>query len=313
MGQNGDFMLQIDDVSIRFGNSPFVLKNISIDIAPLKRTCVIGESGSGKSILILSILRLLGTDSIISGRIYIDGVDLLNLSKTDIQFFRRDNLAYVPQGSGNGLNPLYTIKSQMTNIIKFNRQVSKSKALLLAKELLLSVGLTEVTRILQSYPFQLSGGMRQRVLTAIGLSCKGAYLLMDEPTKGLDKSNVNILESLLTAINNKTILCVTHDLSFAKTIADFIAVLYSSELVEFSHKTDFFNGPLHPYSEAMFSALPENGLNDRLGLASFEKKSLSHDSCAFLDRCPDKMDKCSLRPPFFRLSDRSVRCWKYAS
>ncbi|MDR1042054.1 MAG: ABC transporter ATP-binding protein [Deltaproteobacteria bacterium] len=305
-------MIAIEGVTVDFGNGVHVLKDVSLEVPRGRFVCAIGESGSGKSVLLLAILGLLGRGAKVGGRIVVDGTDVLRLPPRALRRFRKERLAYIPQGSGNCLNPLYTIGRQMMDLIRWYLDAPKSEAAVLAESLLRRTGLEDAARVMGAYPFQLSGGMRQRVLAAMGLSGRASVLLLDEPTKGLDRGLVERLGSLFASLTGKTALCVTHDLRFAGEAADDIAVLCSSELLEFCGKDAFFADPLHPYSRAMLASLPENGLKAPPGFAPPRTGPDRAPGCVFEGRCGEATGMCSERPPLFSLGDRKVRCWKHA-
>ncbi|MDR3153620.1 MAG: ABC transporter ATP-binding protein [Deltaproteobacteria bacterium] len=306
-------MLRAEDVSVSFAGGARVLDEVTLGLAAGRKTCVIGETGSGKSMLLLTILGLLGPGAAVSGRILMDGLDLLRLSPRELRKARKERLSYIPQGSGNGLNPLYTAGSQLTELIRFHREVPQGEAVSLAGSLLAQAGLDDPFRVMASYPFQLSGGMRQRVLAAMGLSGEAPILLVDEPTKGLDRARIDLMAALFRGIEGKSMLCVTHDLRFARQVADSVAVLYSSELIEEGSCGEFYSGPLHPYSRAMLAALPENGLKAEAGFAPPRSGKVAAGGCAFASRCREAVPRCLRgRPPLIAAGNRRVRCWKHA-
>ena len=304
-------MLSIENVSIRFGDNPEVVGDTSITLSRRDKMVVVGETGSGKSVLLLAVLRVLPRSAHVSGRILFDGQDLLLHSKSGMTAVRGRRISYIPQGSGNGLNPLYPIGRQIGETIVKHSDLSKSEARHKSVELLRRFGLENAREICASYPFMLSGGMRQRVLIAMGIAAGAELVLADEPTKGLDQNRIAMVTDAFRNLDDRTLLCVTHDLRFAKTIASKIVVMYASQQIEYADSESFFSDPLHPYSQAMLEALPENGLAANMGFAPPRRDEISQKCCHFYGRCAHKTQRCRKTPPLMDLGSRKVRCWKY--
>ena len=306
-------MLQIDGVSIRFGKGPAAVSDASFTVHDHDHMVVIGETGSGKSVLLLAALGLLPDSAKVQGKILLDDFDLVTATEKERNRLRGSRIAYIPQGSGNGLNPLYTIGHQLCETIRKQTRCSRQEALNRAVELLESFGLENGRKLCRSYPFQLSGGMRQRVLIAMGIAAGAELVLADEPTKGLDRHRIALVEDAFHHLDGQTLLCVTHDLRFAETIASHVVVMYASEQIESGSKEDFFRQPLHPYSRAMLEALPENGLQANMGFAPPRTHQEACTACHFYDRCPCRTERCLQAPPLLEVGDRKVRCWNYAT
>lgn len=307
-------MLKIKDLDISFGDNSSVVFDTSFDVVENKTTCIIGETGSGKSVILLAILGLLPDAVSSSSTILLDEKNLLALSEKELHIIRKYHLSYIPQGSGNGLNPLYKIEHQIIETLQLTQKISKNKAKLRCEELLNELGFDDAKKVLKSYPHQLSGGMRQRVLISIGMASEAHTLLVDEPTKGLDKFRISLVVDTFERIKNRTILCVTHDLNFAKIIGNYVIVMYASEMIESCDADQFFSNPLHPYSQNMLSALPENGLVTDVGFAPPREDMDKQRACKFIERCNCKTDKCKVNPPLLQIGgNRKVRCWNYAT
>lgn len=305
-------MLQIRDVTIRFGDSPAAVQNTTLSLEQKDKLVIIGETGSGKSVLLLAMLRLLAGSAQVTGEILYEGKNLLDCKKKEISAIRGAKIAYIPQGSGNGLNPLFTVGRQMCEAMgkadKLTRQERQDRAVTLLE----SLGLPDARALCRAYPFMLSGGMRQRVLIAMAIANNADVILADEPTKGLDNRRIAMVVEAFRNLEDRTLLCVTHDLRFAKTIASKIAVMYASQLIESSDSGSFFADPLHPYSKAMLRALPENGLHAEMGFAPPRAEDDAQKGCRFCRRCPERSDQCSQVPPLLEYQGRKVRCWLYA-
>lgn len=303
-------MLKVEAVRIRFGNGPEVVRDAAFTVGDGSRLAVIGETGSGKSVLLLAILGLLPGSAQVSGRILLDGLDLLSCRERELNRIRGGRIAYIPQGSGNGLNPLYTIGRQLCETIRKHRSCSRSEAMEQAMALLKAFGLER--ELCKRYPFQLSGGMRQRVLVAMGIAAGADFVLADEPTKGLDRRRIAMVEDTFRQLGDRSLLCVTHDLRFAQAIASQVIVMYASQQIETGTREEFFGAPLHPYSQAMLQALPERGLQANIGFAPPRSGEGAHEGCHFYARCPQRTARCVSAPPLADVGARKVRCWLYA-
>lgn len=305
-------MLELKNVSIRFGKGPAAVTDASFTVPKGRRTIVIGETGSGKSVLLLAILGLLPESAQLDGEIRFEGRDLIKLSQKQMDAVRGAQISYIPQGSGNGLDPLYTVGRQIDETIIKHRRLSRRAARTQTEALLTRFGIEDAPRMAKVYPFAYSGGMRQRALIAMGIAADARLILADEPTKGLDQHRIRSVVEAFEQLDGRTLLCVTHDLRLAQRIADRVVVMYASQQIESCEGTDFFSDPLHPYSRAMIEALPENGLNASMGFAPPREDEQAQTACHFYERCPERCERCRQTPPMIEVGDRKVRCWKYA-
>ena len=187
-------MLEIEGVSIRFGDNPEAVSDTTFTVGDGDRLAVVGETGSGKSVLLLAALGLLPASARVTGSIRLNGRELLGCREREFNRIRGKEIAYIPQGSGNGLNPLYTVGHQLCEAIRKHQPCTRREALVQAAALLESFGLEHGAALCRSYPFQLSGGMRQRVLIAMGIAAGADLVLADEPTKGLDRRRIALVE-----------------------------------------------------------------------------------------------------------------------
>ena len=306
-------MLEIEGVSIRFGDNPEAVSDTTFTVGDGDRLAVVGETGSGKSVLLLAALGLLPASARVTGSIRLNGRELLGCRGAgDSNRIRGKEIAYIPQGSGNGLNPLYTVGHQLCEAIRKYQPCTRKEALVQAAALLESFGLEHGVALCRSYPFQLSGGMRQRVLIAMGIAAGADLVLADEPTKGLDRRRIALVEDAFQRLGERTLLCVTHDLRFAHAISSRVVVMYASRADRERRQPLLFAEPLHPYSRAMLEALPENGLHANMGFAPPRQDVDAQSVCHFYGRCPWRSERCRKAPPLMTVGKRKVRCWKYA-
>lgn len=301
-------MIEIKNLTVRFGDAPPVLDNLNLTVKDKSRTVILGESGSGKSITLAAILRILPPEAKVQGSIVLEGKELFTLSDGDMQKARGSLMGYIPQGSGNGMNPLMTVGTQIAEPLEVHRGLDKKSALTKAREWMERLNLSPAQRLSEAYPHTLSGGMRQRAMMAMGASAGAPVLLADEPTKGLDEKRIADVEALLKEFTDRTVLCVSHDLRFTKRIADVVCVMYGGQSVEIADADAFFRNPLHPYSKMLLAALPENGLKAPGGYAP---KDQSATGCPFYDRCPNAFEKCQTPPEMVGFKNHKVRCHRY--
>ena len=208
------------------------------------------------------------------------------------------------------MNPLMTVGEQVSEPLVEHSGLKKDEALQKAKAWMERLGLTPADKLARAYPHTLSGGMRQRALMAMGAAGGARILLADEPTKGLDEKRIAEVEKLLLSMDDRTLLCVSHDIRFASRIADTVCVMYGGKTVEVAPAKAFFKKPKHPYSKMLLEALPENGLNCPGGYApSIDKRF----ACAFANRCPQASGKCFETPEMVRVEQHNVRCHLYGA
>lgn len=304
-----NILLKIEDLNISFskGNNK-VLRDFSLDLSEREKFALIGESGSGKSVLILAILKLL-SNSQIEGKIYYKNKNLLDLKEKEMEAIRGAEISYVPQGGGNALNPLMKVGLQVGEPLVIHKNMSKKESVRQAIDLLKKFNIGDEEKRVNDYPYAFSGGMRQRAMIAMGIAGGAEIILADEPTKGLDSKRIALVEKSFLALEDRAYIVITHDLRFARNISEKVGVLYASYLLEEGQTEDVFQNPLHPYTQAMIAALPENGLKID---GSFVEKPSYDEGCIYRTSCKYACDKCLEAPPMFDLENRKVRCWKYA-
>ncbi|MEG2286012.1 MAG: ABC transporter ATP-binding protein [Eubacterium sp.] len=303
-------MIEIKNLTIQFNGQAPVVDNMTLTIPDGCRMVILGESGSGKSVTLAAILGILPPEARLRGSIKIDGLELLNLNECEMRRIRGKVIGYIPQGSGNGMNPLMSVGEQISEPLIQHDGLDKREAFQKAKEWMEKLGLTPADRLAQAYPHTLSGGMRQRALMAMGIAGGAEILLADEPTKGLDEKRIAEIEKMFIALKTRTILCVSHDLRFTHKIADAVCVMYSGKTVEIADAKIFFSNPGHPYSKMMIEALPENGLKCPGGYAPPLEDRFG---CSFANRCPKAFEQCVMAPEMISVKKHQVRCHLYGT
>jgi len=291
--------------------------NVSFSLPRSKTVAIIGESGCGKSSLAKSIIKLLPRNvSVYKGVILFDGVDLM---KMDEESFRRDirwvKITYVPQAALNSLNPVIKIGEQMIEPLLLHFKMRKTEALERAAKALKTVGISE--EFINHYPFELSGGMRQRVIIAMSLLTNPELMVLDEPTSSLDVlTQANIINLLKTIKRDLklSMIFITHDVGLSSELADRVAVMYAGQIVEFASADEFYRNPKHPYSQKLMDSVPTLKTDKKLDFIPGSPPSLLNPprGCRFAERCPYRFEKCKEPPPVINLSEEFyVRCWLY--
>lgn len=295
-------LLEIQSLNVGFETNRGLLqpvRDVSITVYPGQTMAVVGESGCGKSVTAMSILRLLPTPpaKYLGGRILFQGKDLLSLSENAMRGVRGKDIAMIFQEPMTSLNPVYTIGDQIVEAIVLHQGVGSRQAYQIAEQSLREVGIADPRRRLEAYPHELSGGMRQRVMIAMALSCRPKLLIADEPTTALDVTiQAQILE-LLRKLQKETgmaIILITHDLGVVAENADAVAVMYASRIVETATVEDLFDHPRHPYTAALFKSVPQLGSNaHRLQTISGSVPNPARfpSGCKFHTRCPLTREK----------------------
>ena len=299
-------LLQVEDLSIRFKTGKgevSAVDRVSFDIGEQEIFALVGESGSGKSTTALGIMRLLSNNGkIAGGAMHFDNRELVSLSEKEMVAVRGKQIGMIFQNPLDSLNPVYTIGYQMSEAIILDK-IEKKRAWKMAQEILKDVRISDGEYRMKNYPFEFSGGMRQRVMIGMMISRKPKLLIADEPTTALDVTiQAQILELLTDLKENfgKSILLITHDLGIVAEIADKIAVMYAGNLVETGTVFQIFDKALHPYTRLLLKALPkgtkEDGLLETIpgDLPDLRTPPLG---CRFCDRCPEAKKKCSEHSP----------------
>ncbi len=300
-------LLEVDDLVVQFYTDDGVVRavdGISYEIRAGETVGLVGESGAGKSVASLALLRLLrDPGEIVRGEIRFDGRDLRECSAADLREIRGNDIAMVFQDADAALNPVYTVGEQIAEAIRAHEAVTDREARERAIDLLERVGIADATARYSDYPHEFSGGMQQRAVIAMALSCDPALLICDEPTTGLDVTvQAGILELLadLARESETAIQLVTHDLGVVAELCDRVLVQYAGEIVERASVGDLFYDPKHPYTAGLLASIPRLG-DDRNRLATIPGTMPSlvdpPTGCRFHPRCPFAEDACARRNP----------------
>ena len=283
---------------------------------------VVGESGSGKTTLALSILRLLPPSAAnAGGEIFFDGEDLLTKSPEEIRQIRGKKIAMILQDPMASLNPLFTIGDQVAEPLRVHEGMSRRSAWEKATALLKSVRITAPSTRVREYPHQMSGGMRQRIVGAMGIACEPRLLIADEPTTSLDLTIQAQYLALLRDLQREhglALIFITHNLGIVAKMCDRVAVMYAGRLVEFGPVRKIFDAPRHPYTRALLQSIPRFAdTRQRLTAIGGQPPDLSALplGCAFHPRCPDAIDRCrgEAPPETGAATGHTVRCWVASS
>jgi peptide/nickel transport system ATP-binding protein len=293
--------------------------DVSFDLLEGETLGIVGESGSGKTVTALSILRLVDSPGKVSDDSVVeyDGRNLLQLSPSELRKVRGAEIAMVFQEPTTSLNPVLTVGTQISETLRAHRKVSRREARARAIELLELVRIPDATKRVDEYPHELSGGMQQRVMIAIALSCNPNVLIADEPTTALDVTiQAQILELLIDLKQQfgMAMILITHDLGIVAGVADRVVVMYGGQVVEQASTHTLFERPTHPYTMALLRAVPRlDRTVERLETipGSVPSASAWPAGCRFHPRCPDAWARCSLdMPPLLDAEPEHVaRCW----
>src|SRR6266852_9630524 len=316
-------LLQIDNLSTHYvsGRGTRVVRavdDVSLRIDAGETLGVVGESGSGKSTLALTILRLLPPAArIVSGRMMFEGENLLDKSDAEMRRVRGKRIAMILQDPMASLNPLFSIGNQVGEPLRVHEGASRASAWQRAVALLKSVRIASPETRVSQFPHEMSGGMRQRIVGAIGISCEPRLLIADEPTTSLDLTiqaqYLKLLHDLQQA-HGLALIFITHNLGIVAKMCDQLAVMYAGRVVEAGPVSRIFNAPAHPYTAALLSSIPRMS-DDRQRLTAIDGQppdlAKLPPGCAFAPRCPRAFDRClQTAPPELALGDgRTARCW----
>lgn len=313
-------IIEINNLSLGFDideNFYPAIHSVNFDIQKGKMHAIVGESGCGKTMTVMSILRLLPKNArITNGEILFEDKNLLDLKEKDLRKIRGRKIALIPQDPMTSLNPLYTIENQMIETVLLHNKVSKKEAYEIALQSLKDVEIQDPENRMKAYPHELSGGMKQRVIIAMALSSHADVIIADEPTTALDVTIQAQILKLLSDIKKcgKSIILITHDLGIVKQYADFVSIMYLGKVVERAEKDTLFYDPKHPYTKALLAALPTikgKKLENIKGTPSPITKPVI--GCPYHPRCKNVKDICSNKifPLKHQPDGSSVACRMY--
>ncbi len=295
--------------------------DVSFSIEKGKTLGIVGESGSGKSITSLSIMRLVQSPpgKIVGGEVLFHGRDLLKLPISEMRQVRGNDIAMIFQEPMTSLNPVFTIGRQIAEAVILHQKTDKKTAWEKAVQMLSLVGIPNPEKRVKEYPHQLSGGMRQRVMIAMALSCSPELLICDEPTTALDVTIQAQILDLINALKQETgaaIIMITHALGVIAEVADDVIVMYCGKIVEHAEVHALFKNPLHPYTEGLLQSIPKLNQSDDVKLQSIPgmvpKMTQMPEGCPFHPRCKYAKEICTKRQPEnLEVDGHIVRCLKY--
>jgi peptide/nickel transport system ATP-binding protein len=312
-------LLHVEDLVLHFrteGGTVQAVDGVDFDLGHHRAVVVLGESGCGKTSLSKAILRLLPRNvERYDGRVYLQGADVMKLDEEEFRLnVRWAAISLVPQAAMNALNPVLKVGDQVAEPALIHLGVSKAEATNQARRMFRHVGVPY--DFLDRYPFELSGGMRQRVALAMALVTSPALIVLDEPTSALDlltQANImNVLKRIKHELGTSFIL-ITHDIATSSELADEVAIMYAGQIVEVGRAKEFFPTPLHPYSQMLMASVPRLRSDSDPMFITGQPPSLIDlpAGCRFAARCPFRFEKCGEEPPVFQRGDSKVKCWLY--
>jgi len=320
-------LLEVKNLKVYFeapgGKRLHAVDDLSFAVRRGEMLGIVGESGSGKSVACMSILRLVPSPPgrYAGGQILFDGhVNTLKLNKKQLRELRGARISMIFQEPMAALNPVYTIGHQICEAIRLHLPLSRAKAEELALDLLNQVRVPDARRVFDSYPFTLSGGLRQRVMIAMALACQPDLLIADEPTTALDVTIQAGIMALIRRLRKETgmaVILISHDLSLVSESADYILVMYAGRMCEYAPAEELIRNPMHPYTLGLINSRPGGvPLGGRLQVIPGSVPSLADKppGCPFHPRCKSAMSRCSMEaPPEISLGgEHKVCCWLYA-
>ena len=320
-------LLDVSDLGVEFqtrSGVARVLEGVSFSLERGRTLGLVGESGCGKSITALALMRLVPQPPgrITSGRVVLGGRELMGLPEKAMRSIRGDRMSMIFQEPMTSLNPAFTVGDQIAESLRLHQGLSRRAALARAAEMLDAVGIPSAASRVHEYPHQFSGGMRQRVMIAMALACRPDVLIADEPTTALDVTVQAQIFDLIADLREKTgtaVILITHDMGAIAEMADRVAVMYAGRIVEEGAVDEVLNAPLHPYTQGLIACAPgrrATAPGEALREIPGTVPSLleRRGGCAFAPRCAQAMPRCSESlPPETRLDDgRRVLCWLHA-
>jgi peptide/nickel transport system ATP-binding protein len=317
-------LIRLRDLHVKFESrdrTVHAVNGVDLDLAAGEVLCILGESGSGKSVTLRALMKLLPKTAKVTGEIQVAGRDVQAMNESQLADFRGGDVAMIFQEPMTALDPVFTIGRQIAETVQRHEGASRSAANARALELLELVQIPSAKRRLSAYPHELSGGLRQRAMIAVALACRPKLLLADEPTTALDATVQIQVLLLLRSLQEQLgmgVVFVTHDLGVAGEIADRVAVMYAGKVVEEGPVGALMAGPLHPYAKGLLGATVHAGMRGkRLTTIPGAPPMLDKvpTGCAFAPRCPEMIDCCLNGVPVLRqiVPGRQARCIRVAS
>ena len=313
-------ILEIKNLNLAFnlqGRDFQALYDINLNLEKGKTLAIVGESGCGKTMSAMSVIRLLPNSAkILSGEILYNGEDLLSLPEKKMQKIRGKEIAYIPQDPMTSLNPLYSVGNQIKEILEIHRELKGKEADSAAIEVLEQVKIPRAKERLNNYPHEFSGGMRQRVIIAMAIACKAPVIIADEPTTALDVTVQAQIMELLSEIQKEystSIILISHNLALVSQNSDNIAVMYAGHIVEKSESSELFANPKHPYTKALLKSHPTLSTT-KLETIEGQPPSIREmfSGCPFEPRCSEKLEICvSKKPKNVTVDKSNVNCWRF--
>lgn len=309
-------LLQLQELTVDFATAEGTLRavdRVDLDHPSGDTLGLIGETGCGKSVIALAILRLLPENASVGGKILFKGRNLLELGESALRAIRGEEIGIILQNPSLALDPIERIGRQIGEPLHIHRGIKMKNTRRAVRTWLERLGFSQIERELDSYPFEMSGGMNQRVVTAASLILRPGLIVADEPTTGLDPELRSLVEEELCSAKNYSggsLLLISHDLDLTESIADRIAVMYAGQIVEESSSEAFFANPGHPYSRALLKSRPQHGFHPIPGPPI--DMTNPPEGCKFAPRCPLADSRCvSIDPAVREKEGRKVKCLKY--
>lgn len=312
-------LLQVKGLEVHFDTPEGVVKAVNgmdFEVREGETLAIVGESGAGKSQLVMAIMGLLAENGSASGQAEFQGRDLMQMKPKELNGIRGKHIAMIFQDPMTSLNPYLTIERQMTEVVMHHQGLRKDEAREQAVEMLRAVRIPDPEERIKQYPHEYSGGMRQRVMIAMGLLCQPDLLIADEPSTALDvtiQAQITQLVGELSAKTNMSVILITHDLAVVAEICDRVIVMYAGEVVESGSADDIFYRPRHPYTRGLLESVPrlDRESDDELHAIPGNPPNLLDlpTGCRFRDRCSEAREQCSETPPVWQPEkDRMCRC-----
>ncbi|EEK75335.1 MULTISPECIES: ABC transporter ATP-binding protein [Bacillus] len=316
-------VVELKDLQTHFQTEEGTVKavnHVSFSVREGETVCVVGESGCGKSVTALSIMGLIAeSGSVVGGDILYEGRSLLGMKEKELRSLRGNDIAMIFQEPMTSLNPVFTVGEQIVETLREHELLSKNEAYKKAIELIRKVGIARADEIVHSYPHELSGGMLQRIMIAVALSCNPKLLIADEPTTALDVTIQAQILDLLRQVKEEfktSILLITHDLGVVAEMADYVVVMYGGKVIEEAPVLEIFQNPKHPYTKGLLKSKPVMGKRiDKLYSIPGQVPNLVGlgEFCYFSGRCEHCMEICKEEAPNLNINDENhkVACWLY--